>query len=79
MPAWAATVAMPAPIMPAPRTPSFLTLASGRAGRTAPFSSACLLRKRVRIIAEDEGFIRVRVNQRASMRSAASKSTRAPS
>ncbi len=79
MPACAATVAMPAPIMPAPRMPSLRTASSGRAGRTAPFSSACLLRKRVRIIAEDEGFIRVRVNQRASMRSAVSKSTRAPS
>ena len=32
MPAWAATVAMPAPIMPAPRTPSFLHALVGAGG-----------------------------------------------
>ncbi len=70
---------MPAPIMPAPSTPSFFTLWSGWSGRAAPFSSACLLRKSERIIAVDEGFISTWVNQRASMRSAVSKGTSAPS
>ena len=65
--------------MPAPSTPSFLTLWSGRPGRSAPFSSACLLRNSERIIAVDEGFISTLVNQRASISSAVSKGTSAPS
>ena len=79
IPAWAATVAMPAPIMPAPRMPSFFTLWSGWAGRAAPFSSACLLRKSERIIAAEEGSRSTWVNQRASILSAVSKGTSAPS
>ncbi len=51
----------------------------GRPGRTAPFSSACLLRKSERIIASEEGFISTEVNQRASIFSAVSKGTSAPS
>jgi hypothetical protein len=70
---------MPAPIMPAPITPSFFTDWSGACGRTAPFSSACLLMKSERIIAEEDGFSITEVNQRASMRIAVSKSTCAPS
>ena len=70
---------MPAPIMPAPRTPSFRTFWSGTSGRFAPFSSASLLTKSERIIALDEGFIRTLVNQRASIFSAVSKGTSAPS
>ncbi len=68
---------MPAPIMPAPRTPSFFTRWSGASGRFAPFSSASLLMKSERIIAPEDGFIRV--NQRASIFSAVSKGTSAPS
>ena len=71
---------MPAPIIPAPSTPSLRTLWSGTAlGRTAPFSSACLLTKSERIIAVDDGFISTLVNQRASIRIAVSKGTSAPS
>jgi hypothetical protein len=79
MPASAATWAMPAPIIPAPSTPSLRTLWSGALGRTAPFSSACLLRKSERIIAVDDGFRSTLVNQRASIRSAVSNGTSAPS
>ena len=49
------------------------------AGRTAPFSSASLLRKSERIIAAEDGFISMLVNQRASIFSAVSKGTSAPS
>ena len=71
---------MPAPIRPAPRTPTFFTDISGTSfGRTAPFSSASLFRKSERIMAPEDGFIRMLVNQRASIRSAVSKSTQAPS
>ncbi len=70
---------MPAPIMPAPSTPTFDTLASGTPGRLAPFSSFSLLMKRERIIASEEGFIRTWVNQRASILRAVSKGTSAPS
>ena len=70
---------MPAPIMPAPRTPTFCTFSSGTSGRLAPFSSASLLTKRLRIIAAEEGFIRTFTNQRASTFSAVSKGTSAPS
>ena len=77
-PTCAATVAMPAPIMPAPRTPSFFTLWSAEAGHGA-LSSACLLMNSERIIAPEDGFISTRVNQRASILSAVSKGTSAPS
>jgi hypothetical protein len=70
---------MPAPIMPAPMMPTFCTFWSSTAGRFAPFSSASLLRKSDRIIADDDGFMRTEVNQRASILSAVSKSTSAPS
>ncbi len=71
---------MPAPIMPAPSTPSFLTRMSGTScGRTAPFSSACLLMNSERIIASEDGSVRTLVNQRASILSAVSKGTSAPS
>ena len=79
IPALAETWAMPAPIMPAPMTPSFLTVWSAAAGRFAPFSSASLLMKSDRIIAEEEGFIRTEVKCRASIFSAVSKGTSAPS
>ncbi len=65
--------------MPAPRMPTFFTVSSPTSGRTAPFSSAPLLMKSVRIIAAEDGFISTLVNQRASMVSAVSKGTRAPS
>ncbi len=48
-------------------------------GRTAPFSSACLLMKSERIIASERGSISTLVNQRASILSAVSKGTSAPS
>ncbi len=72
---------MPAPMKPPPpRMPIFFTRMSATSlGRTAPFSSASLLRKSERIMAPEDGFIRILVNQRASMRRAVSKSTIAPS
>ena len=70
---------MPAPIIPAPITPSRFTLSSPTSGRTAPFSSAPLLMNSDRIIAAEDGFISTLANHRASIRSAVSKSTSAPS
>ena len=70
---------MPAPIIPAPSTPTFFTFSSGTSGRFAPFSSASLLMNRLRIIAPEDGFISTLVNQRASIFSAVSKGTCAPS
>ena len=75
----AETSVMPAPIMPAPSTPTFFTFWSGTSGRLAPFSSASLLMKSERIIALDDGFKSTLVNQRASILSAVSKGTSAPS
>ena len=71
---------MPAPIMPAPKIPTVLTRWSGTSfGRTAPFSRAPLLMNRLLIMADEDGFITIFVNQRASIRSAVSKGTNEPS
>jgi hypothetical protein len=60
--------------------PTLATFWSGTPwGRTAPFSSASLLRNSDRIIAAEEGFIITWVNQRASIFRAVSKGTSAPS
>src|SRR3546814_10297266 len=58
IPARAETRPMPAPIMPAPSTPTFLTSSLGTpAGRRAPRSAAVLLMKVVRIIFRATGSV----------------------
>ncbi len=51
----------------------------GRLGAVRALFQASLLMNRLRIMAEDEGFIRTLVNQRASILRAVSKGTSAPS
>ena len=60
MPACALTEAMPAPMKPAPRMPTFLICAGGTfAGRRAPLLSSCIETNSERIIAAASGERRI--------------------
>ena len=77
MPAWAATFAMPEPIMPAPTTPSLRTaLASKPSGRLAPPFTWLSWKKNAVIMFLATGCTTSDVKLRLSMRSAVSKSSR---
>ena len=80
MPACAATLAMPAPIMPAPSMASFFVGAfSTPAGRRAPRSAACLETNSVRIMLPACGSETTRVKYLLSTRMALSIGSWMPS
>src|SRR3546814_19501861 len=71
---------MPAPIMPAPSTPTFFASDFGTPdGRRAPFSAACLLIKVVRIMLRATGSVRSLAKYLLSTASALSNGNCAPS
>ncbi len=71
---------MPAPIMPAPSTATFLGANFvSTLGRAAPLPSASIEPNSVRTIARACGVIAVRAKYRLSMRNAASMGTCKPS
>jgi hypothetical protein len=71
---------MPAPIMPAPRTPSLRTVSfSAWPGRWASLSAFCLLTKSVRTMFRATGSRTSLVKYRASIRRPASIGTAVPS